>query len=124
ALLLRGELEERQGLYQRDEQLGGSIPTAVLSYRTIVARYGSSAAATSALARLGRLYTETKRFESATVVLEQLAERDRENANDAWFTAAEIYDKRLKDAKRARDAYARVPESSPHYADAQKRLRK
>jgi TolA-binding protein len=124
ALLLRGELEERQGLYQRDEELGGSIPSAVLSYRAVVERYGSSAASTIALAKLGRIYADTKRFESATVVLEQLAERDRDNAYDAWFTAGEIYDKRLKDPKRARAAYERVPASSPHYADAQKRLRK
>ncbi len=124
ALLVRGEIEERQGLYQRDEELGGSIPSAVLSYRAVVERYASSAASTIALARLGRIYADTKRFESATVVLEQLAERDRDNAYDAWFTAAEIYDKRLKDPKRAKTAYERVPPASPHYADAQKRLRK
>jgi tetratricopeptide (TPR) repeat protein len=90
----------------------------------VVERYGSSAASTIALAKLGRMYTDTKRFESATVVLEQLAERDRDNAYDAWFAAAEIYDKRLKDPKRAKAAYERVPPSSPHYADALKRLRK
>jgi len=32
-----------------------------------------------------------------------------------------LYDKRIKDAARARDAYARVPANSPHYQDAQKR---
>jgi TolA-binding protein len=124
ALLRRAALEERQNLYQRDEILGGSTPTAALSYRAIVDRYPSSAAATVALYQLGRIYADAKRFEIAATTYQKLAERDRDNKYEAWFTAGDIYDKRLKDAARARDAYARVPVSSARYAEAQKRLRK
>ena len=43
---------------------------------------------------------------------------------DAWFRAAEVYDKRLKDHVRARGTYRRVPPTSPHFSDARKRLQK
>jgi hypothetical protein len=36
----------------------------------------------------------------------------------AWCRAV---DKKLKDAARAREAYARVPQTFPHYRDAQTR---
>jgi len=45
------------------------------------------------------------------------------STRDAWWKAAELYEKRMKDLPRAREAYARVPESSSHYKDAQKRAR-
>ena len=121
ALLLRGEVEARQGTYQRDDMLGGSVPTAAVTYRRIAERYPSSESAPEALQRLARIYADTKRFALAATILEQLARRDLDNRYDAWFAAAEIYDKRLKDATRARSAYPRVPPSSPRYADAQQR---
>jgi serine/threonine protein kinase len=124
ALLLRGDLEERQGTYQRDDVLGGSLPSAVGTYRAVIERYGSSAAAAAALYKLGRIYVDAKRYDAAAEAFEKLAARDRDDKYDAWFVAGEIYDKRLRDAARARDAYARVPMSSPRYVDAQKRLRK
>ena len=74
--------------------------------------------------KLAQLYIQMKRYDLAAATLEKLAERDPENRYDAWFAAAEVADRRLKDAARARSAYARVPHSSIHFADAQKRLRK
>ncbi len=121
ALLLRGEVEARQGTHQRDDRLGGSVPTAAVTYRRIAERYPSSESAPEALQRLARIYADAKRFALAATILEQLASRDLDNRYDAWFAAAEIYDKRLKDVTRARSAYSRVPPSSPHYADARQR---
>ena len=118
---MRGEVEARQGTYQRDDRLSASVPTAAATYRQIVERYPSSESAPEALQRLARIYADTKRFALAAAALEQLAGRDLDNRYDAWFAAAEIYDKRLKDVPRARSAYSRVPPSSPHYADARKR---
>jgi TolA-binding protein len=123
ALLLRGELEARQGTYQRDETLGGSLLTAAATYRRIVEQYPSSESAPIALNRLGRIYADAKRFESAAATFEKLAARDADGQYDAWFAAAEIYDKRLKDPTRAKAAYSRVPASSPHYAEALRRQR-
>jgi tetratricopeptide (TPR) repeat protein len=122
--MMRADIEARQGTYQRDDVLGGAVPTAAVTYRTVVERYGSSDAAPQALKNLARIYTDTKRFELAAATFETLAARDAEDRYDAWFAAGEIYDKRLKDPVRARANYARVPPSSPHYDDARKRLAK
>jgi TolA-binding protein len=122
ALLRRGDIEARQGAYQRDEILGGSVPTAAITYREIVEKYESSDEAAPALNKLARIYTDAKRFEIAAATLQELAMRDADGRYDAWFSAGEIYEKRLDDSARARAAYARVPSSSPHYADARKRI--
>jgi TolA-binding protein/predicted Ser/Thr protein kinase len=124
ALLMRGDLEARQGTYQRDELLGGSLPTAAVTYREVVTRYGSSDAASAALNKLARIYTDTKRFEIAATTFQELAARDADDRFDAWFAAAEIYEKRLKNSARARTAYLHVLPSSPHYGEARKRIAK
>jgi tetratricopeptide (TPR) repeat protein len=122
ALLMRGDIEARQGAYQRDEILGGSVPTAAVTYRKVVERYASSDVAPAALNQLARIYTDTKRFEIAAATFQQLATRDADDRYDAWFAAGEIYEKRLKDNARAGAAYSRVLPSSPHYAEARKRI--
>jgi len=122
ALVMRGDLEARQGTYQRDEVFGGSVQTAAITYREVVARYASSEAAAAALSKLARLYADSKRFDVAAATFQELGTRDSEDRFDAWFSAGEIYEKRLKDNARARTAYARVLPSSPHYAEARKRI--
>jgi TolA-binding protein len=124
ALLMRGGIEERQGSYQRDEMLGGSIPSAAVTYREIAERYASSDAAVAALNRLARIYTDTKRFELAAATFQALALRGADDRDEAWFAAGELYDKRLKDAARAAAAYSSIRPSSPHYAEARKRMAK
>jgi TolA-binding protein/predicted Ser/Thr protein kinase len=122
ALLMRGDIEARQARYQRDDVLGGSVPIAAVTYRELIDRYASSDAATEAFNRLARIYVDAKRFEIAALTFQMLAARDAANRYDAWFAAAELFDKRLNDKARARAAYSRVPPSSSHYAEAQKRL--
>src|SRR5262245_7937776 len=122
ALLMRGDLEARQGVFQRDEVFGGSVSTAALTYRAVVERYASSEAAAAALNKLARIYADSKRFDVAAATFQELGTRDSEDRFDAWFAAGEIYEKRLKDSARARTAYARVLPSSPHYAEARKRI--
>jgi TolA-binding protein len=122
ALVMRGDLEARQGTYQRDEVFGGSVPTAAITYRAVVERYASSDAAAAALNKLARIYADSKRFDVAAATFQELGTRDAEDRFDAWFAAGEIYEKRLKDSARARTAYARVLPSSSHYAEARKRI--
>jgi TolA-binding protein len=122
ALVMRGDLEARQGTYQRDEVFGGSVPTAALTYRAVVERYASSEAAATALNKLARIYADSRRFDVAAATFQELGTRDTEDRFDAWFAAGEIYEKRLKDNARARTAYARVLPSSPHYAEARRRI--
>jgi serine/threonine protein kinase len=121
ALLIRAELETKAGVFERDEERGGSLPTAAVTYRRITQRYPASECVPTALQRLAALYVDTKRFASAAAVLEQLGARDSDGRYGAWFAAAKIYEKRLKDPEKARAAYGRVPPSSPHYAEAQKK---
>jgi hypothetical protein len=41
-----------------------------------------------------------------------------------FFRLGEIYERRLKDPVRAKDAYAKVPPNSPRYNEAQRRLKR
>ena len=123
ALMMRGELEERQQLYQRDDELATSVPAALVTYRQVVAQYGMTSAAETALWKLGQLYVGVKRYRLAADAFANLAERYPGTEFDAWYAAADLYDKRLKETVSARAAYMRVPPSSPRYRDAQKRLR-
>jgi serine/threonine protein kinase len=124
ALMAKGELEERQRLYQHDDVLAVSVPSALVTYRRVVARYGESAETESALWKLGQMYEDLRRFDQAAQAFTDLAERYQATNYDAWFRAAEVYDRRLKEAAKARDAYLRVPPSSPRFKDAQKRLQR
>jgi serine/threonine protein kinase/tetratricopeptide (TPR) repeat protein len=121
ALARRAELEERMKLQGVDPQLNASVPVALISYRTLVDRYPDAEAVEPSLAKLADMYEDLKRYELAAQSLETLATRFPNNRRDAAWRAAELYDKRIKDAARARAAYARVPASSPRYKDAQKR---
>jgi TolA-binding protein/predicted Ser/Thr protein kinase len=123
ALMARAEIEERERLYQRDDELATSVPSALVSYRQLVAQYAGSPATETALWKLGRAYVDAKRYELAAKTFADLAVRFPGTQYDAWFAAGELYDKRLNDPASARDAYGRVPPSSPRFRDAQKRLR-
>jgi TolA-binding protein/tRNA A-37 threonylcarbamoyl transferase component Bud32 len=124
ALMTRAELEERQARYRRDEVLGGSVASAIVTYREVVEQYDSTAFAPMAMWRLARAYLNAKRFDVAAATLEDLAARDHANYYDAWFAAGEVYDRRLRNPFRAHHAYAQVPRSSARYQEAQKRLRR
>jgi serine/threonine protein kinase/outer membrane protein assembly factor BamD (BamD/ComL family) len=123
ALMMRGELEERQQLYRRDDVLATSVPSALITYRQVVTQYGTAAATETALWKLGQLYVGAKQYRLAAGAFADLAERFPGTQFDAWYAAADVYDKRLNEIVSARAAYARVPQSSPHFREAQKRLR-
>ena len=123
ALAARGDLEERQHLYQRDDVLAAVVPSALVTYRQVVTQYGNTPAAEVSLWRLGQLYVGTKRYQLAVEAFRNLAERYPDTKFDAWFAAAEVYDKQLHDKANARTAYASVPPSSQSFRAAQGRLR-
>jgi serine/threonine protein kinase/outer membrane protein assembly factor BamD (BamD/ComL family) len=123
ALARKAGVEDRMKLRVMDAQLNASVPAALVSYRTLIERYPGFEAETS-LARLADMYEELKRFDLAARSLDELSARFPNNSRDAAWRAAELYDKRIKDANAARAAYARVPATSPHYKDAQKRAQR
>ena len=122
ALFRRGTLEERMKLRVADAKLGGPVPAALVTYRTLVENYPSSEGQELALDRLSAMYEDLKRFDLAAQSLQLLAERVPQSDKDAAWRAAEMYEKKLKDPEKARAAYAKVPASSPRFKDAQKKL--
>jgi len=123
ALVKKAALEERAKLRTFDATLQASVPAALVSYRTAATDYPRSAYAESALDRLTDIYSDLHRYELAAQTFEELARRFPSTQPDAAWKAAKLYEDKLKDKTRARDAYAAVPASSSHYGDAQKKLR-
>ena len=101
------------------EALGANIETTSTSFRA-TAKHGLR----GTLVKLADQYEDLKRYELAAQTLDLLATRFPRNTRDAAWRAAEMYDKKVKNPQSARAAYARVPESSTHYRDAQKRAQR
>jgi serine/threonine protein kinase len=124
AFQMKMALEDRLKLKTRDPQFPDTVPASVLTARTVAAQAGSAPVAELALWRLGGEYKDRRLHALAAQTFADLGTRFPNTRYDAWFSAAEIYDRQLKDAARARDAYLNVPPSSSHYSDAQRRARK
>ena len=124
ALLRKAALEERLKQRLMDSKVGTNVPAALVSYRTLVDDYPASEGQELALDRLADMYEDLKRPELEAQALHTLAMRIPQNDKDAAWRAGEIYEKKLKDATKARELYALVPEISPHYRDAQKKLQR
>jgi hypothetical protein len=77
-----------------------------------------------ALTRLTALYEDANQYAFAAQALIDLGTRFPNQALDAWYRLGELYERRLKDPARARDAYSRVPPASPRYRDAQRKLKR
>jgi TolA-binding protein len=113
-----------QGNRQRvmDPVIGVQVPPVLPTLRTLVEQFPNSPMAMIALNRLANMYGDLDQFQRAAEAYAQLATSFPNNPHDAWFRAGEIYERRLKDLNKAREAFARVPEGSPRYRDAQKKL--
>jgi serine/threonine protein kinase/outer membrane protein assembly factor BamD (BamD/ComL family) len=121
-LKIRFESDRRQ-LRELDPTIGVEVPAVVNSLRTLIEQFPNSAAAMDALQRLAQMYVDVNQYERAAQALTALATRFP-NAADVWFRVGELYERRLKDRVRAREAYAKVPPGAPHYRQAQERLRR
>jgi serine/threonine protein kinase/tetratricopeptide (TPR) repeat protein len=122
ALSKRAVLEERMKVRVADPELGPSTPAALVSYRTLARDYSSAQGVEQALDKLAEGYEDARRYDLAARALEDLAAQFPQNTRDAAWRAAELYAKRVKDAEKARTNYARVPQQSKNYRDAQKKL--
>jgi TolA-binding protein len=123
ALAAKAEIEERERLREVDQAAGGSVPSALITWRQIIDRHPDSPEAESALWNLARGYEELRRYDFAAQTYALLGTRFPNPKYDAWWRAAEIYDKRLRNREAAQNAYARVPSTSRNYNEAQKRLK-
>ena len=120
ALGEKAALEDRQKIRQADPALG-VVEASTLTWRTFVERFPSNAAAETAWWTLADRYESLKRYQQAAEACEKLAQSFPATKLDAWFRAAEFWDRKVKDKAKAKAAYAQVPVSSPHYKDAQKK---
>jgi len=98
-------------------------PAAIATLRTYIIQFPDGAESMVARNRLAMMLTQLNRHAEAAEVLEDLGARGG-NPVDVWWRLGEIYERRLNDPAKAREAYAKVPQGSPRYGDAQKKLNK
>jgi outer membrane protein assembly factor BamD (BamD/ComL family) len=122
ALAQRAVLEERENLKVTDPVLQRAVPAALVSYRQLTEAYPQSAPAEAAFIRLARFYDDIKRYDLQAQALTALGSHFPKTRHDAWWEAGEVFERRLRDVAKAKDAYSRVPTTSRRYRDAQKKL--
>ena len=113
---------DRRDLRAVDPVLNIEVPAAMVTLRQIIEQFPDEPQTIPARNRLAMMLTQMNRHADAAQVLEEMATHG-DNPMDVWFRLGEIYERRLNDMAKARDAYAKVPPGSPRYADAQKKLR-
>jgi TolA-binding protein len=122
ALVRKAALEEKLRTRVLDQAVGTMVPQALISYRTLVEHYPGAEGEEPALEKLAVMYEDLRRYELAAEALATIAGRFPNNVRNAAWRAGEMYEKRVKNAEKARAAYALVPETSPRYRDAQKKI--
>jgi TolA-binding protein len=102
------------------------VPAVIPTLREIIAQFPESAPAMAARMRLATLLEDMDKHKEAAEVFEEIGARAGgvNNPGDVFFRLGELYERRLKDPGRAKDAYAKVPQSSPRYNEAQRRLKR
>lgn len=122
ALAQRAVIEERENAKVTDPVLQRVVPAALVSYRQLIEAYPQSAPAEAAFIRLSRYYDDMKRYDLQAQALTGLGSYFPQTRHDAWWEAGEVFERRLRDVAKAKDAYSRVPTTSRRYRDAQKKL--
>jgi TolA-binding protein len=122
ALAQRAAIEERENAKVTDPVLQRAVPAALVSYRQLTEAYPQSAPAEAAFVRLARFYDDMKRYDLQAQALTALGSHFPKTRHDAWWEAGEVFERRLRDVAKAKDAYSRVPTTSRRYRDAQKKL--
>jgi TolA-binding protein len=102
------------------------VPAVIPTLRQIIEQFPDSPQAMAARTRLAAMLEDMDRHQEAAAMLEELGERAGASGNpgEVFFRLGEIYERRLKDPVRAKDAYAKVPQGSPRYNEAQRRLKR
>jgi serine/threonine protein kinase/outer membrane protein assembly factor BamD (BamD/ComL family) len=123
ALIAKAEIEDKGELHDFDRILGRVVPSALISYRTVAERYSTTPEAAVALTRLTKVYEDLKLFDLAARAYVDLATRDTNVSDEAWFRAGELYRRQLKNVPRAVPAYQQVRSTSRYFETAQKQLK-
>ena len=121
ALAAKADIERAGKINVRDAALNASVPAALTTYRTLTELFPADSSTEKAWWELGQMYEDIKRWDLAAAAYSELGIRFPKTRLDAWYQAAEIYERRLKDAGKAKAAYGMVPSTSPRFKDAQKK---
>jgi TolA-binding protein len=113
---------DRKDLREMDPALKIAVPAVMVTLRTIIEQFPDAPQSMAARNRLATMLTGMNRHAEAATVLEDLGARFPGNPMDVWFRLGEIYERRLNDPVKAKEAFAKVPQGSARYADAQRRL--
>jgi TolA-binding protein len=112
---------ERRDLRAVDPVSKQDGPALIVTLRQIIEQFPETPQAMAARNRLAMTLSSLDRHAEAAAVLEDIGARGA-TPPDFWFRLGEIYERRLNDPAKAREAYAKVPAGSPRYGDAQRKL--
>jgi serine/threonine protein kinase/tetratricopeptide (TPR) repeat protein len=116
---------ERKNLRELDPVMNIQVPAVIPTLRLIIEQFPDSPQAMAARNRLALMLEDLNRWPETAAVLEELGARaGSSNPAEVWFRLGEIYERRLKDPVKAKEAYAKVPQGSPRYNEAQRRLKR
>ena len=94
----------------------------MVTLRTIIEQFPETPQSMAARNRLAAMLSAMDRHAEAAQTLEDLGARFPGNPMEVWFRLGEIYERRLNEPVKAKEAYAKVPPGSSRYAEAQRRL--
>ena len=95
-----------------------------MTLRTFIKQFPDGTQSMVARNRLAMMLAQMDRHVDAVQIFEELAVKFPQNPMDAWFRVGELYERRLKNPAKAKEAYAKVPVGSARYNDAQQRLKR
>ncbi len=113
---------DRKDLRELDPVMKIEVPATLVTLRTMIEQFPDAPQSMPARNRLAAMLTGMNRHQEAAQALEDLGARYPDNPMDVWFRLGEIYDRRLNEPVKAKEAYAKVPQGSSRYAEAQRRL--
>ena len=121
ALLARAEVEDRMKERVMDKVVGAAVPFELLTYRSLAEKYPSYSE--DALWKMSEMLEDLDRYPLQAQALTDLIARFPQTKYEAAWKLGEVREKRLKNKAGAAEAYAKVPETSSKYRDAQKKVR-
>ena len=122
ALQMKMKIDTDRRQRELDPVLGIQVPAVLPTLRSLTEQFPTHATSMIAFNRLAQLYEDLNQYERAAQAISDLGANFPNNPYDSWYRLGELYERRLKDPARAREAYAKVPASSSRYRDAQRKL--
>jgi tetratricopeptide (TPR) repeat protein len=117
------EMQRRQ-LRATDPVLNIEVPALLVTLRMMADQFPGEANTMVALNQLATGYEDLDQYQAAADVWEHMAVQFPGNPMEVWYRLGELYERRLRNPEKAREAYAKVPAESPRYKEAQQRLKR